>query len=136
MIKHSPQRNASEARLRLRAILAEIEKLVPTIVDRAPMFAACVYSSPRRCGNPGCHCAAGELHPAWVMSYKEGDRVVNRSVPAEERETLLARAEEYRRFRRACRQWRKLSKEADGLFSVLLEARVVRRESPGASEAR
>lgn len=134
MIKHAPPFAASEARQRLRAIPSDFEKLLAVLLERAPMFAAYVYSSPRRCGNPGCHCAQGELHPAWVMSYKEGGQVVNRSVPAEERATLGARAEEYRRFRRACRQWRKLSKEAEGLFKVLLEARLVRRESSTASE--
>ena len=109
---------------------------MPLLFRREPMFAACVYYSPRRCGNVGCHCAEGDLHPAWLMSFKEGDRMVNRSVPAEERETLIAQAEEYRRFRRTCRQWRKLSMEAVRLFDVLREAREVLRKGKGGSMGR
>jgi hypothetical protein len=62
------------------------------------------------------------------MSFKEGGHMVNRSVPPDERETLGAQADEYRAFRRACREWRKLSREAQGLFDVLQKAREVRRE--------
>lgn len=127
-MRKQPLADASAARQRLGAIHAELGSLLPVLFHRDPMFAACVYHSPRRCGNPGCHCASGDLHPAWVMSFKEGDRMVNRSVPAEERETLLAQAQEYRSFRLACRQWRKLSREAQGLFEVLQQAREIRRE--------
>ena len=127
-MRKQPLADASAARQRLAAIHAELERLLSVLLRREPMFPACVYLSPRRCGNLGCHCASGELHPAWVMSFKEGDHMVNRSVPADERDTLVAQAEEYRAFRLAGRQWRKLSREAQGLFAVLQKAREIRRE--------
>ena len=127
-MRKQPLADASTARQRLGAIHAELARLLPVLLRREPMFPACVYFSPRRCGNPGCHCASGELHPAWVMSFRDGDHMVNRSVPADERESLVAQAAEYRAFRLAGRQWRKLSREAQSLFDVLQKAREIRRE--------
>lgn len=127
MRKPQPLADASAARQRLQAIHRDMGALLPALLERAPMFAACVYYAPRRCGNAGCHCAQGEPHPAWLMSYKEKGRMVNRSVPAEERERLISEAENYRRFRRACRTWRKLSREAQEVFEVLQQARTMER---------
>lgn len=131
-MRQRPSRpDPSAARQRLNAILREMGALFAVLFRREPMFAACVYHALRRCGNAGCHCAQGERHPAWVMSFREGDRMVNRSVPEDEREALIARSEEYRSFRGACRQWRKLSKEAESLFAVLRQAREVTRHQKG-----
>ena len=53
----------------------------------------------RRCGKPTCHCASGQGHPQWALTYSvEGDKHVL-AIPAadvDELEPLLARGRRYR----------------------------------------
>jgi hypothetical protein len=34
------------------------------------------------CGNPGCHCARGERHPALYLTYRRGGRTHQLFIPA------------------------------------------------------
>ena len=38
------------------------------------MLGGCLTLTHRRCGKPTCHCAAGQGHPLWTLSYSSGGK--------------------------------------------------------------
>lgn len=57
-----------------------------------------------RCGKPNCHCADGEGHPAWSLTFmSEGKRRVER-IPKEWVEQVRRRVEAGRQFHEAVRE--------------------------------
>ena len=119
MVKH----DLSELRQRLRAIHAEMGRLVTTFSGRAPLLKAYLQYQPRTCGNPGCKCAGGELHPAWIVQFADGAERRCRSVRSEVYRELEKPAEAYRRFRRARARWNRLVKEANAVVSEMEKLR-------------
>ena len=59
------------------------------------------YLLRRKCGNPNCRCAQGQLHGTWVITRSEQGKDRIYSVPTEERAGLRQLAAEYRRYQRA-----------------------------------
>ena len=58
----------------------------------------------RRCGKPTCHCASGEGHPIWFLTFmSEGKRRVER-IPKEWADDVRQRVEAGRRFQDALRE--------------------------------
>jgi hypothetical protein len=84
------------ARLRQRKFaLLEALRLSP---DALP---GSLSLSHRRCGKPTCHCAKGEGHPIWTLTFMlEGKKRVER-IPEEWVEDIRRRVEEGRRFKEA-----------------------------------
>lgn len=69
---------AKAARLRQRKF--ELAKRYNLPVDA---MGGTLSHSRRRCGKPTCHCATGEGHPVWTLTFMvEGERNVH-YVPAE-----------------------------------------------------
>jgi hypothetical protein len=61
------------------------------------MVRGAVVTHRRRCGKPGCRCAAGEqLHESVVLSYSERGRTRFVMLPPGEVATVAAAAERYR----------------------------------------
>jgi hypothetical protein len=53
----------------------------------------------RRCGKPTCHCATGEGHPLWSLTFmRDGKKQVER-IPAEWVEEVRRRVEAGRAFK-------------------------------------
>ena len=58
----------------------------------------------RRCGKPTCHCASGEGHPIWFLTFmSEGQRRVER-IPKDWIDHVRQRVEAGRRFQDAVRE--------------------------------
>lgn len=57
-----------------------------------------------RCGKPSCHCASGEGHPAWSLTFMaDGIKRVER-IPKEWAEQVRRRVEAGREFQLAVKQ--------------------------------
>lgn len=57
-----------------------------------------------RCGKPTCHCASGEGHPAWSLTFMvAGHKRVER-IPKEWAEEVRRRVEAGREFQQALRE--------------------------------
>ena len=56
------------------------------------------YLLKRRCGNPNCRCARGDLHEAWVITRKAGGKGWTYTVPVGERARLRQLTLEYRQY--------------------------------------
>ena len=97
--------------------------LLPRLLGREPLLPAYLSYRPRTCGNPGCKCARGELHPAWIVQFSAGGRRQCRSVPKARFEALAGPAEAYRRFRAARAHWNRLVREAHTLLEEIERCR-------------
>jgi Family of unknown function (DUF6788) len=57
--------------------------------------------SHRRCGKPSCHCADGEGHPLWTLTFMSAGKKRVESIPFEWLDTIRPRVEAGRRFKEA-----------------------------------
>jgi hypothetical protein len=53
----------------------------------------------RRCGKPTCHCATGEGHPLWSLTFMVGGKKRVERIPAEWLAPVRRRVEEGRAFK-------------------------------------
>jgi hypothetical protein len=86
----------------LRALRGALEKYAAAaeaLFERGPMLPGTIYDTARRCGNPGCRCARGELHPQMVLKLRHERS--NRGLSAAVRERLEPLVTRYKRFRAA-----------------------------------
>jgi hypothetical protein len=115
----------SQARRTLAHLLEELEPLVEVLLKANPLLKGYLDSKPRSCGKPGCRCAEGEKHPAWVLRIPQGRSSRSRSIPEACYRRLEPLAEEYRRFRQAVVRWRRLVRGADAALHQIESARMV-----------
>src|SRR5262245_531779 len=117
--------NLPQARQRLARLRDASPELFGIFFGRGPLLKGYLDSTPRTCGSPGCRCARGEKHPAWVLRIPEGRRARSRSIAEAEFRRLEPLAEEYRRFRQALSRWRRLVRQADEALREIEESRLV-----------
>lgn len=86
--------DASRLRRRARRLLARFQ--VPD--DALPGSLALSY---RRCGKPSCHCAAGDGHPLWTLTFMAGGKKRVETIPADWLDTIRPRVKAGRRFKQA-----------------------------------
>jgi hypothetical protein len=68
------------------------------------LLPGCLTLSSTRCGKPSCHCAEGEGHPAWTLTFmSRGQRRVER-IPREWIEQVRRRVEAGHQFQNALRE--------------------------------
>jgi hypothetical protein len=113
----------SKLRQRLQAIYAEMGQLLPAFLGREPLLPAYLSYRPRTCGNPGCRCAKGQRHPAWIVQFTAGGRSHCRSVSEAKYEALAIPADAYRRFRSARARWNRLVEEANAVLKEIEQSR-------------
>jgi len=83
---------ATKARQRKFAFLRTLE--VPE--DGLPGSLSLTY---RRCGKAHCHCAEGQGHPQWQLTYMERGQKRVQTIPAEWVEEVKERVERARAFK-------------------------------------
>jgi Family of unknown function (DUF6788) len=77
---------------------AAIQRLLQRLARSKPMVQGSFYWLQRRCGNPNCRCAQGELHGSWVITRKARGKGWTYVVPTEERGRLRQLTLEYRQY--------------------------------------
>jgi hypothetical protein len=89
------------SRLRQRLLQAseqhheQVERLLD---EKGPLIRGSFGTRSRRCGNPGCHCATGDMHTSKYLSATDGSRVRQVHIPAGEEDRVAAGVARYRRF--------------------------------------
>lgn len=83
---------ASRLRRRTRRLLARFA--IPE--DALPGSLAL---SRRRCGKPSCHCAKGDGHPFWTLTFMAGGKKRVETIPADWIDLIRPRVEAGRRFK-------------------------------------
>jgi len=92
---HSP-RGTAASRLRRRARRLMARFRVPD--DALPGSLALSY---RRCGKPSCHCAGGDGHPLWTLTFMAGGKKRVETIPADWLDAVRPRVKAGRRFKEA-----------------------------------
>ena len=67
--------------------------------------------SHRRCGKHSCHCADGEGHPLWTLTFMSAGKKRVESIPAEWLDAIRPRVEAGRRFKEAAAELLLISAE-------------------------
>ena len=57
--------------------------------------------SHRRCGKPSCHCAGGDGHPLWTLTFMAGGKKRVETIPADWLDVIRPRVQAGRRFKEA-----------------------------------
>ena len=83
---------ASRLRRRLRRLLAHLQ--IPE--DALPGSLALSH---RRCGKPSCHCAQGNGHPFWTLTFMAGGKKRVETIPAGWIDLVRPRVEAGRRLK-------------------------------------
>ncbi len=84
--------DASRLRRRARRLLARFH--LPD--DALPGSLALSH---RRCGKPSCHCADGEGHPLWTLTFMSGGKKRVETIPADWLDAIRPRVEAGRHFK-------------------------------------
>jgi hypothetical protein len=93
--KHSPvSPPASSLRRRKRQIVSHLEP--PP--DALPGSLALTH---RRCGKPSCHCADGQGHPVWSLTFMVQGKKRVENVPLAWVESVRQRVDQGRQFKEA-----------------------------------
>ena len=93
---YPPPSGPDAAKLRRRARQLATHFQIPS--DALP---GSLSLSHRRCGKPSCHCAGGDGHPLWTLTFMaDGNKRVEH-IPTAWIETLRPRLEAGRRFKEA-----------------------------------
>ena len=105
------------------------EEILGELASLGELRPGSLFERYRRCGKPGCHCAAeGDPGhgPNWVLTAKVGGRARTRAVPAEAVERTRAQIAEYQRLRALTAE---LVEVSDGLCQSRLAAEPERGEA-------
>ena len=85
--------------------------LLQQVLRPSPMIGASLYQMRRRCGNPRCKCARGDLHASWYLSRRQQGRTkltyIGRIVP----DWLAKRIGRYQRHQKILARIRKIDAE-------------------------
>ena len=85
---------ASRLRRRVRLLMARFQ--VPD--DALPGSLALSH---RRCGKPSCHCADGDGHPLWTLTFMAGGKKRVETIPVDWLDVIRPRVEAGRSFKEA-----------------------------------
>jgi len=83
---------ASRLRRRARRLLARLQ--IPR--DALPGSLALSH---RRCGKPSCHCAKGDGHPLWTLTFMAAGKKRVEAIPADWSDLIRPRVEAGRRLK-------------------------------------
>jgi hypothetical protein len=86
------------ARLRQRKF--ELLRRFPIPADLLP---GSLYQAHIRCGKPTCHCAQGQGHPAWYLTFMAEGKKRVQHIPQEWVEQVRQRVDAGREFQQAVR---------------------------------
>jgi hypothetical protein len=65
----------------------------------------------RRCGKPSCHCADGQGHPQWSLTFMANGKKRVETIPANWVEAIRPRVEAGRRFKQAAAELLRINAE-------------------------
>jgi Family of unknown function (DUF6788) len=92
----------SATRQKIASIITTIEGLVEGIISSSMLTKGTICEKKRKCGNPKCRCARGELHVTKILSYsdKGKSRIIHLSKYSDmELSRLEKQVNNYQRFR-------------------------------------
>lgn len=112
---------------RLRQTLRRLEERRQRVIDgllgeRGPIIRGSLKERRHSCGRPGCHCADGEKHLAFVLACPEDGRSRQIYVRSIDTEIVRTETERYRSFRAHRAELVRLEAEIRNVVDELCEA--------------
>lgn len=89
---------SSKLRQQLWRSYSAAGRLLRRLARSQAMVQGSFYLLKRRCGNPNCRCARGELHETWVITRSQHGKGRTFVVPVEDRGRLRRLTQEYRQY--------------------------------------
>src|SRR6266404_6754576 len=86
---------------RLRQRKFELIRHLPLLDDQLP---GTLTRSRTRCGKPSCHCASGEGHEAWTLTFMSGGKRRVERIPKPWVDQVRQQVEAGRNFQEAVRE--------------------------------
>jgi hypothetical protein len=126
--------SVSRLRQQLWRLYRVVARTLRALQADAPMVQGSLYLLRRKCGNPTCRCARGQLHPTWVLTRSEAGKHRLYSVPVDQRGGLRPLAREYRRWQRTRALLVKQFARLLALIDQLAEQRLQRWPPPQADD--
>jgi len=114
-------RGPEAARLRRRA-----RRLLARFAAPEDALPGSLSLSHRRCGKPSCHCAKGEGHPLWTLTFMAGGKKRVETIPADWIDLIRPRVETGRRLKQVAAEVLTLNAE----LLILARNQRSRRRSP------
>jgi len=115
---------SSVYRKRIDETFRKLQALLPRFLEvRQEMVHGWVGTNRRKCGNPRCRCAQGELHESPSFGTREGGRYVHRGIAPENLERLRTATGRWREYREAraklVKTFQRLLRDIDALEQCL-----------------
>ena len=124
MTRPDPRR-VSRLRQELRQSWERMGRLVEPLLGRHALVRGTLYERRRRCGQPRCRCAQGELHVSQAFCVSEGGKTKHRPLRHMDLDRLRASVDAYAQFRDARRDLRAAAQHMLALVDQLEHARCV-----------
>lgn len=98
--------------------------LLQQVLRPSPMIGGSLYQMHRRCGNPRCKCARGNLHASWYLSRRQENRTkltyIGRIVP----DWLAKRIHRYQQHQKALARIRKIDAQISSSLNTLRDEKL------------
>ena len=98
----------------ISALQDRLEQVRLQLASMGAMRPGSLASRFRRCGKPGCHCAAPDSPghgPYWTLTFKSGGKTVTRAIPPHALERTRQQIAAYKRFRTLTGEFVELSEQ-------------------------
>jgi hypothetical protein len=92
-----------------------------------PLAVGTVSRLKRKCGNPGCHCAAGDGHMQTIFLFKDQSKGKRRCklVRKSDEDFMLRASEKYRNYRECLKELRTIDKQEKQILMALMGLRAI-----------
>jgi len=94
----------SSFRRQLHELQQQLPALLQSFLGREPLLPGSMYTLRRRCGKPTCHCAQGEGHAAWSLTFMAGGKKRVERIPKDWVDDVGRRVAAGRAFQDALRE--------------------------------
>ena len=98
--------------------------LLEQVLRPSAMIGGSLYQMRRRCGNPRCKCARGDLHRSWYLSRRQQGRTkltyIGRIVP----DWLAKRIHRYQQHQKTLARIRKIDAEISSSLNTLRDEKI------------
>jgi len=116
--------DSSKLRQTLWLMDAKRRNLLRQVHRPLPMVSGSLFQMRRRCGNPRCKCARGELHTSWYLSKRKDKKTkliyIGKIVP----EWLSTRVLRYQSYQKTLAEIRKIDSEISSSLNQLRDTKL------------
>ncbi|MFQ6094055.1 MAG: DUF6788 family protein [bacterium] len=116
--------DVSKLRQKVHRLDEQRRMLLQQVLRPSAMIGGSLYQMHRRCGNPRCKCARGDLHASWYLSRRQEGRTkltyIGRIVP----DWLAKRIGRYQQHQKTLARIRKIDAQISSSLNTLRDEKL------------